>query len=261
MSPRACILALCALALPAAALADEIAQLKPQGVTTIQYRNRTLKLEKPTSVALKPGDQVCVQSGKLEVVRGGGKTKQALGAGQCLHITGRSDAASVATFVAGMINNPRTADTQNAQSRSDEVLVGPALHLPADYALETVLLPTSGRPNPKTARLLDANGKTIWTDKRDDDEAVFELPTAKLRAARKLEVLNAQGQVLYAGSVYQVSFQGTAPKSNREAAMRLLATGQPEFAPVAYSYLVKLGDAEGARSLEAQIRLSFVGGN
>lgn len=261
MSPRGrttiAALILC-LILPTA-LADEIAQLKPVGTTTIQFKNRVIKLEKTTTVALKPGDQVCVQQGKLEVLRGPNKTKQVLATGQCLQVTGRSDAASVATFVQALVNNPRTADTQNAQSRGDDVLTGPAIHLPNDYALETVLLPISGRPNPKTLKLFDAAGKVIFTATRDEDSAVFELPTAKLRVARKLEVMNAQSQVLYAGAVYQVSFS-SAPKNNQEAALRLLATGQVEYAPIAYSYLVKLGDVEGAKTLEEQIRLSFTGG-
>ncbi len=254
------LVALATIAFIGTALADEIAQLRPAGKAIVVMQRKTQEISKPTTVALKPGDQVCVKTGKLEFVRAG--KKQNMEAGQCLQISAkRSDGGSVAQFVVGLVNNPKTFDNQNAQSRNADCgtnCAAPGLQIPSNYNLPEVLLPMSGRPNPKTLRLTDASGKTILQLQDKNDDSVFKIPTSSLRKSRHIEITSATKDVLYSGDVYAVSTNesNTDPTS---AAGSLLATQLIEYAPVAYSYLVKAGETESAKKLEQQIRLSFVG--
>jgi hypothetical protein len=244
--------------LPMIALADETAELRPTGKTVITYRAKRIELKKPATVALQPGDQLCVMTGKLEVRRNNNKLE--LPAGKCLQVAPpRNDGESVLGFVKGLVNNPKSYDTQGAQSRDlNAVVPAPTLNLPSNYALNTLSLPISGRPNPKVLKLLDATGKTLMMLENKNDESVFEIPTANLKKARKLEVRGADKKILYAASIFLVEF-ANLPSDPLEAAKRLLETRSIEYAPAAYSLLVKAGSESEASELEAHIRASFTG--
>jgi hypothetical protein len=244
------------------ALADEVAQLKPIGKTVITYRGKPVTLEKPTSVSLKPGDQICVTSGKLDVVRANQKQKLTLEKGRCLQVSPpRSDGQSVMSFVESLVNNPKSFDQQGAMSRSADCqdCVGPALHVPADFALPELRFPVAGRPNPKALRLLDAGGKTLFQTQTAEDEAVFAIPTGPLLKSARLEVRNASNEVLYGANVYIVKSLEKTPTNPIEAARRLLATNNIGYVPAAYSYLVKANQTDGMTKLEDYIRASFIG--
>ena len=244
--------------IPMIALADETAELRPTGKTVITYRAKRIELKKPATIALQPGDQLCVMTGKLEVRRG--NSKLALEAGKCLQVAPpRNDGESVLGFVKSLVNNPKSYDTQAAQSRDVNVVApAPALNVPRNYALATLSLPISGRPNPKVLKLLDMTGKTLLTLENKDDASVFEIPSAKLQKARKLEVRGADNKILYSASVFQVEFVNL-PSDPLEAAKRLLETRNVEYAPAAYSLLLKAGSGAGASELESHIRATFVG--
>ena len=244
--------------LPMIALADETAELRPTGKTVITYRAKRIELKKPATVALQPGDQLCVMTGKLEVRRI--NSKLALEAGKCLQVAPpRNDGESVLGFVKSLVNNPKSYDTQAAQSRDVNVVApAPALNVPRNYSLPTLSLPISGRPNPKVLKLLDVTGKTLLTLENKDDESVFEIPSAVLQKARKLEVRGADKKILYSASVFQVEF-ANLPSDPLEAAKRLLETRSVEYAPAAYSLLLKAGSGAGASELESHIRATFVG--
>jgi hypothetical protein len=244
--------------LPMIALADETAELRPTGKTVITYRAKRIELKKPATVALQPGDQLCVMTGKLEVRRSSNKLM--LEAGKCLQVAPpRSDGESVLGFVKSLVNNPKSYDTQAAQSRDvNAITPAPALNIPRNFALTTLSLPISGRPNPKVLRLLDVTGKTLLTLENKDDESVFEIPSAMLQKARKLEVRGADKKILYSASVFQVEF-ANLPSDPLEAAKRLLETRSVEYAPAAYSLLLKAGSSPEASELEAHIRSTFVG--
>jgi hypothetical protein len=244
--------------LPMIALADETAELRPTGKTVITYRAKRIELKKPATVALQPGDQLCVMTGKLEVRRSNGKL--ALEAGKCLQVAPpRNDAESVLGFVKSLVNNPKSYDTQGAQSRDPNANgPTPTLNVPQSYALATLSLPISGRPNPKVLKLLDATGKTLLTLESNDDESVFQIPSVTLKKTRRLEVRGADKQVLYAASVFQVEF-ANLPNDPLEAAKRLLETRSIEYAPAAYSLLLKAGSNAEASELEAHIRSNFAG--
>lgn len=244
--------------IPMIALADETAELRPTGKTVITYRAKRIELKKPATIALQPGDQLCVITGKLEVRRS--NSKLALEAGKCLQVAPpRNDGESVLGFVKSLVNNPKSYDTQAAQSR-DPNTGGPtpALNVPQRYALATLSLPISGRPNPKVLKLLDAAGKTILTLSNNDDESVFQIPSATLKKARRLEVRGADKKVLYAANVFLVEF-ANLPSDPLEAAKRLLETRSIEYAPAAYSLLLTAGSNAEALELEAHIRSSFAG--
>jgi hypothetical protein len=244
------------------ALADEVAQLKPNGKTVITYRGKPVTLDKPTTVSLKPGDQICVTSGKLDVVRANQKQKMTLEKGRCLQVAPpRSDGQSVMSFVESLINNPKSFDQQGAMSRSADCqdCVGPALHVPADFGLAELRFPVAGRPNPKTLRLLDATGKTLFQTQTAEDEAVFAIPTAPLLKSVRLEVRNASNEVLYGASVYIVKSLEKTPTNPVEAARRLLATNNIGYVPAVYSYLVKANQTDGMTKLAEYIRASFIG--
>ena len=257
------LLALAALSslagfLPMIAFADETAELRPTGKTVITYRAKRIELKKPATVALQPGDQLCVMTGKLEVRRSNSKLE--LLAGKCLQVAPpRNDGESVLGFVKSLVNNPKSYDTQAAQSR-DSNAGGPAptLNVPQRYALAMLSLPISGRPSPKVLKLLDANGKTILTLTNNDDESTFQIPNVSLKKARRLEVRGADQKVLYAASVFLVEF-ANLPSDPLEAAKRLLETRSIEYAPAAYSLLLKAGSNAEAIELEAHIRSAFAG--
>jgi hypothetical protein len=244
--------------LPMIALADETAELRPTGKTVITYRAKRIELKKPATVALQPGDQLCVMTGKLEVRRS--NSKLALEAGKCLQVAPpRNDGESVLGFVKSLVNNPKSYDTQAAQSRDPNAGgPAPALNVPQNYALATLSLPISGRPNPKVLKLLDAGGKTIFTQTNNNDESVFQIPNVTLKKARRLEVRGADKKVLYAASVFLVEF-ANLPSDPLEAAKRLLETRSIEYAPAAYSLLLKAGSNAEAIELEAHIRSTFAG--
>jgi hypothetical protein len=257
------LLALAALSslvgfLPMIALADETAELRPTGKTVITYRAKRIELKKPATVALQPGDQLCVMTGKLEVRRS--NSKLALEAGKCLQVAPpRNDGESVLGFVKSLVNNPKSYDTQAAQSRDPNAGgPAPALNVPQSYALATLSLPISGRPSPKVLKLLDASGKAILTLTNNDDESVFQIPSTTLKKARRLEVRGADKKVLYAASVFLIEF-ANLPSDPLEAAKRLLETRSIEYAPAAYSLLVKAGFTDEASELEAHIRSNFAG--
>ncbi len=256
------ILILAALALSGVALADEVAELRPSGATLITFRGKPATITKPTTVSLRAGDQLCVSSGKLEVLRGISKQKYTLEKGRCLQVSPpANDGQSVMTFVQSLVNNPKTFDNQGAMSRGGDCkeCTGPSLQVPKDFALPELLLPMSGRPNPKTLKLMDAKGAVLFSSSLSDDEAVFALPTAKLLKSSRLEVRNASGEVLYAASVFVADFGGKAPVDPTQAARRLLATGIAGYAPAAYSYLVKAGSSDERTQLEGFIRSNFIG--
>lgn len=256
------LLALGLMVISSVALADEVAQLKPTGKTVITYRGKPVTLEKPTTVSLKPGDQICVTSGKLDVVRANQKQKMTLEKGRCLQVSPpRSDGQSVMSFVESLVNIPKSYDQQGAMSRSADCLdcVGPALHVPADFGLAELRFPVAGRPNPKTLRLLDAGGKTLFQTQTAEDEAVFAIPTTPLLKSAKLEVRNASNEVLYSANVYIVKSLDKTPTNPLEAAKRLLATNNISYVPAAYSYLVKANQTEGMTRLADYIRASFIG--
>ena len=251
-------LATASVFLPMIALADETAELRPTGKTVITYRAKRIELKKPATVALQPGDQLCVMTGKLEVRRN--NSKLALEAGKCLQVAPpRNDGESVLGFVKSLVNNPKSYDTQGAQSRGDgTTAIAPALNLPRNYALATLRLPISGRPSPKLLKLLDGGGKTLLSLENKDDDSVFEIPTAMLKKARRLEVRGANKKVLYAASVYLVEF-ANLPSDPLEAAKRLLETRSIEYAPAAYSLLLEARSNAEATELEAHIRSHFAG--
>ncbi len=256
------LFALTALALSGIALADEVAELRPTGATVISFRGKPVTIKKTTTVSLKAGDQICVTSGKLDLLRGLSKQKYTLEAGRCLQVSPpTNDGQSVMTFVQSLVNNPKTFDNQAAMSRGDDCkdCAGPALQIPKDFALRELLLPISGRPNPKTLRVLDAKGNVLFSSNSSADEAVFAIPTAKLLKSSRLEVKNASGEVLYGASIFISDFGGKTPTSPTEAARRLLATGIAGYAPAAYSYLVKAGSTDERTQLETFIRTNFVG--
>ena len=244
--------------LPMIALADETAELRPSGKTVITYRAKRIELKKPATIALQPGDQLCVMTGKLEVRRG--NSKLTLEAGKCLQIVPpRNDGESVFGFVKSLVNNPKSYDTQAAQSRAPNAAgPTPALNMPQGYALATLSLPISGRPSPKVLKLLDAAGKTLLTLSNNDDESVFQIPSLTVKKARRLEVRGADKKILYAANVFLVEF-ANLPNDPLEAAKRLLETRNVEYAPAAYSLLLKAGSVDEASELEAHIRSSFVG--
>lgn len=244
--------------LPMIALADETAELRPTGKTVITYRAKRIELKKPATVALQPGDQLCVMTGKLEVRRSNNKLM--LEAGKCLQVAPpRNDGESVLGFVKSLVNNPKSYDTQAAQSRDINAAgMVPALHVPQNYALTTLSLPISGRPNPKVLKLLDAAGKAILTLSNNEDESTFEIPSVSLKKARRLEVRGADKEVLYAANVFTVEF-ANLPNDPLEAAKRLLETRSIEYAPAAYSLLLKAGSVDEASELEVHILFTFVG--
>jgi hypothetical protein len=256
------LIALSTLAFSGVALADEVAELRPTGATAITFRGKPATITKPTTVSLKAGDQICVTSGKLDLLRGTSKQKYTLEKGRCLQVSPpASDGQSVMTFVQSLVNNPKTFDNQGAMSRGGDCkdCAGPALQVPKDFALSELLLPVSGRPNPKTLRLMDTKGTVLYSSTSNADEAVFAIPTAKLLKAARLEVRNASHEMLYGANVYISDFGGKAPASPTEAARRLLATGNAGYAPAAYSYLVKAGSTDERAQLETFIRANFVG--
>lgn len=256
------LIALATIAFTGVALADEVAELRPTGTTVITFRGKPATITKPTTVSLRAGDQLCVSSGKLELLRGVSKQKYVLEKGRCLQVSPPSnDGQSVMTFVQSLVNNPKTFDNQGAMSRGGDCkdCVGPALQVPKDFALPELLLPLSGRPNPKTLKLFDAKGAVLYSSALSDDEAVFAIPTGKLLKSSRLEVRNASNEVLYASSVFVADFGGKAPTNPTQAARRLLATGIAGYAPAAYSYLVKAGASDERTQLETFIRSNFIG--
>jgi hypothetical protein len=105
---------------------------------------------------------------------------------------------------------------------------------------------------------LDVTGKTLLTLENNDDEAVFQIPSATLQKSRRLEVRGADQKILYAASVFLVEF-ANLPSNPLEAAKRLLETRSLEYAPAAYSLLLKAGSVNEASELEAHIRANFAG--
>lgn len=260
---KAVLIALATIALTGVALADEVAELRPTGTTQITFRGKPATITKPTTVSLKAGDQLCVTSGKLDLLRGASKQKYVLDKGRCLQVSPpANDGQSVMSFVQSLVNNPKTFDNQGAMSRGTDCqdCAGPALQIPKDFALSELLLPISGRPNPKTLKLIDANGTVLFSSQSNADEAVFAIPTAKLLKSARLEVRNSSNEILYGAVVYVADFGGKAPSDPTVAARRLLATGIAGYAPAAYSYLVKAGSTDERAQLETFIRANFIGG-
>lgn len=245
--------------IPGVGRADEAAELRPEGKVRVQFKGEVREADTPLTLSLAPGDQLCVLQGRARLVL---KDERRLGPGECFQVPApRSVVQSFAQFVQGLFARPRSATATTLQSRGGECEQAPAVHLPRSFALPELLVPASGRPNPKTLKLLDAAGEEVYRLESGEDRAVFAVPGEALAKASRLQILNSRGQVLYAGDIFRVEFAEPLPQDPREAAMTLLATGLTDYAHAAYSLLVSAGAAQEAKSLEEQIRVSFACGS
>ncbi len=253
MWTRVCVVFLLTLGI---ALADEAAELRPQGVAKVQFKGKTLDVDKPLTLALTGGDQICVLQGQVKLARAQGELS--LNQGQCFQTEApRNLGQSLVTFVRGLFAQPRTASTTALQSRGGDCEKAPAVHIPQNFDLPELLIPASGRPNPKALNLLDAAGKVVYTLESQDDRAVFRVPTAELAKASRLQILNSRGQAIYVGDIFRVEFAQALPKDPHQAAEALLSTGLTDYAHAAYSYLSKSGTPEEIKALEDEIRVGF----
>lgn len=240
-------------------VADEAAELWPEGKVKVQFKGEVRETDTPLTLSLAPGDQLCVLQGRARLVR---KEERRLGPGECFQVPApRSVVQSFTEFVRGLFARPRSATATILQSRGGECEQAPAVHLPLGFALPQLLVPASGRPNPKTLKLLDAAGAEVYRLESSEDRAVFAVPGEALAKASRLQILNSRDQVLYAGDIFRVEFAEALPQDPREAAVALLATGLTDYAHAAYSYLVRAGASQEAKALEEGIRVNFACGS
>lgn len=243
------------------ALADEAIELRPDGPVKVQLRGKVLETDKTLTLALAAKDQLCLLAGQARLLRPQAKEERPLRQGECFQASApRSIGQSFVQFVQGIFAQPRTATATALQSRGGECERAPAIHIPRNFALPELLIPASGRPNPKSLKLFGASGQELLLLESPDDRAIFTVPAKALEQASRVQILNSRGESLYVGDIFRVEFAEALPAEPGEAALALLATGIPDYAHTAYSYLVRAGKAEEAKALESEIRSGFACG-
>jgi hypothetical protein len=207
---------------------------------------------------LEPGDRLCVIEGKGKLTFG--VRNYSLGAAQ----TACFEVAKPKSFWTSLVQSCQDLGTckkeaekafaKEAKSKGETSATAPDLYISTDFALSNLRLPVSG----KTARLLDAGNKELLSLEASGE--TFEIPAEKLKMARRLEVKNASGVVVYTAKVLWVSLESEAtPSTPREAALALMTSGNLSYAPAVYSYLLEAGEADLAKTVEGQIRAEFRG--
>lgn len=255
------VLSLLGVLLGGLALADEAIELRPDGPIKVQFRGKVTETDKPLTLALAAKDQLCLLGGQARVVRSQAREERSLRQGECFQASApRSIGQSFVQFVQGIFGQPRTATATALQSRGGECEKAPAIHIPKNFPLPELLVPASGRPNPKSLKLFDAAGQELLSLESPDDRAIFTVPAKALAQASRVQILNSRGESLYVGDIFRVEFAEALPAEPGEAALALMATGIPDYAHAAYSYLVKAGKTEEAKALESEIRTGFACG-
>jgi hypothetical protein len=207
---------------------------------------------------LEPGDRLCVIEGKGKLTFG--VRNYSLGAAQ----TACFEVAKPKSFWTSLVQSCQDLGTckkeaekafaKEAKSKGETSATAPDLYISTDFALSNLRLPVSG----KTARLLDAGNKELLSLEASGD--TFDIPADKLKAARRIEVKNASGVVVYTAKVLWVSVDSEAtPSTPREIALALMTTGNLSYAPAVYSYLVEAGEADLAGVVKEQIQAEFRG--
>ncbi|GGR23500.1 hypothetical protein [Deinococcus ruber] len=234
---------------PWSALADDASTLTlPAGAHAV-VRPDTHDYSGPLQLSLKAGDQTCVSAGAATLTSGG--VRRVLKAGSCYQLPApRSLFSSLMGVASSWVPKTRAASTVGAESRAAVKcsVTPPNILLPRDYPLSTLRVPISYPPDPPTLRLYGPQNQVLYRAARGPSDASFSVPVALLNGARRLEVTDALGSVVYSGTVQWVDFPAGSATLN-ERARQLLDTGLIEYLLPAYTLLMQAGEAPAAQTL------------